>query len=526
MARSRPPDPPHSHFIPEMSGRSRIIVSALAGILCGAAYTSPGLPLLAWVSVVPLIVMTAGARGRIAFVCGFSNAAAFVFTCLFWLATVLKVHGGVSEACGVGVLLLIAAAWGCLTGSFAWCVSRISRAGVTRACLAAPFLWVSFEFARGHLPEVSFPWNLLGYPAAQSLALVQTTTVTGIFGLSFVVAGFNALCAWTILARNEFTARTRYGALGSSAMVILAVVIVFPPLVPSATALHTARGVQLNLPELEEYPADWFQANASEVVEFNRLSLAATNSRPDLIIWPEAPAPFSMQDPRFVRVASSLAVQSGHPFLAGVIEWRRTDPSAPQWTPFNSAVLLDAQGQRVFSYDKIHLVPFGEYEPFPLIHRVVRSISPEVGGFHPGSNYAVGQLPSGFRFGVFICYEAIFAGEVRRFAAGGANLLITISNDGWFGRSAAAEQHLRMARVRSVENRRWLLRVTNNGYTASVDPYGRIVASVPADIRTAADLPYDFRTDATLYTRYGDWFAWLCVAASAVFLALGLRRSS
>jgi apolipoprotein N-acyltransferase len=114
---------------------------------------------------------------------------------------------------------------------------------------------------------------------------------------------------------------------------------------------------------------------------------------------------------------------------------------------------------------------------------------------------------------------------VRRFAAGGANLLINISNDGWFGRSAAPEQHLKMARVRAVENRRWLIRVTNNGYTVSVDPYGRIVASLPADVRNAADLPYDFRTDTTLYVRFGDWFAWLCVAASVVVLAFVLSRS-
>jgi apolipoprotein N-acyltransferase len=142
-----------------------------------------------------------------------------------------------------------------------------------------------------------------------------------------------------------------------------------------------------------------------------------------------------------------------------------------------------------------------------------------VGGFHKGSSYAVGRLSNGYSFGVFICYEAIYAGEVRRFVANGAQLLINISNDGWFGRSAAPEQHLRMARVRAVENRRWLVRSTNNGYTISVDPYGRIFAPLPPDIRAAADLPYDFRSDQTIYTRFGDWFAWLCVVVSVILLA-------
>ena len=153
-----------------------------------------------------------------------------------------------------------------------------------------------------------------------------------------------------------------------------------------------------------------------------------------------------------------------------------------------------------------------------MIHRVVTSVSTEVGGFQKGHSYSVGELPGGHKFGVFICYEAIYPDEVRRFAARGAQLLINISNDGWFGKSAAAEQHLRMARVRAAENRRWLLRITNSGITASVDPYGRIYTPMPRDVRGAADLPYDFKSDETLYTRFGDWFAWLCVAVSVILV--------
>jgi apolipoprotein N-acyltransferase len=153
-------------------------------------------------------------------------------------------------------------------------------------------------------------------------------------------------------------------------------------------------------------------------------------------------------------------------------------------------------------------------------------VSSQVGGFHKGNRYVIGQLPRGNSFGVFICYEAIYPGEVRRFAAGGAQLLINISNDGWFGRSAAAEQHLRMARVRAVENRRWLVRATNNGLTVSVDPYGRIFELLSPDVRAAADLPYDFRTDQTIYTRFGDWFAWLCVLVSVILVTVTFRKAS
>jgi apolipoprotein N-acyltransferase len=187
---------------------------------------------------------------------------------------------------------------------------------------------------------------------------------------------------------------------------------------------------------------------------------------------------------------------------------------------------VDTEGQRAFVYDKRHLVPFGEYEPFPLIHRVVQNVSSEVGGFHKGQTASVAILPGGHKFGVFICYEAIYPGEVREFAAKGANLLVNLSNDGWFGKSAAADQHLRMAHVRAVENRRWVLRVTNSGLTAAIDPYGRVYQTIPRDVRGAVDLPYDFRTDTTLYTRFGDWFAWLCVVVSVILLANTFRKKT
>jgi apolipoprotein N-acyltransferase len=498
----------------------RIGIGGVSGAALSLSYTGFYLSIYSWVCIGVLLVVLFGARPRTAFGCGFLHGLLFVFTSVPWIATVLAVHGGLSRAGGWGVLFLIAAAWGILIGSFAWIVNRLSRRSITVACIGAPFLWVSFEFVRAHLPEISFPWNLLGYPASVNLALIQLTPITGIYGLSFGVAAFNALLAWSDSA-TEPNPRRRLAVLVAAAAAVLLVMVAGPRFVPKPQASHYARAVQLNFPEAAEYPSDWFAAHARELDEIDRLSLAPSLRKPDLLVWPEAPAPFSFQDARFVRRASSLAIRFGHPYMAGVIEWKKQEAASgrPEFAAYNSALLFDAQGQRVFSYDKVHLVPFGEYEPFPLIHRVVTSVSDEVGGFRKGSSYTVGHLPGGYSFGVFICYEAIYAGEVRRFAANGAQLLVNISNDGWFGRSAAPEQHLRMARVRAVENRRWLVRSTNNGFTVSVDPYGRISAPLPPDVRAAADLPYDFRSDLTLYTRFGDWFAWLCVVVSAILLA-------
>jgi apolipoprotein N-acyltransferase len=406
-------------------------------------------------------------------------------------------------------------------------VNRIARRSLTLACAAAPFLWVTFEFARAHLPEISFPWNLLGYSAAQNGAFLQLTTLTGIYGLSFLVAAFNALLAWADAAKTAGY-RERFGPIGLSIVVLFAVALVAERKVPTAKSNHFARAVQPNFPEVQSYEANWFAAHAGELNELEELSLASSAHRTDLLVWPEAPAPFSWQDYQFSELASRVALQAGHPFLAGVVEWKsETLPSGHTGqVPYNSAVLVDARGRRAFAYDKRHLVPFGEYEPFPLIHRVVQSVSDEVGGFHKGSVASIGRLPGGYQFGVYICYEAIYPGEVREFAEKGANLLINISNDGWFGKSAAAEQHLRMARVRAVENRRWVLRVTNSGLTAAIDPYGRMYQTIPRDVRGAVDLPYDFRTDETLYTRFGDWFAWMCVVVSVILLLYTVRKKT
>jgi apolipoprotein N-acyltransferase len=497
----------------------RLIVCAVTGAGLALSFIWLYFPVYAWISVGLLLMMLFGAKPLVAFFCGFVHAIAFVFASVPWIAEVLAVHGGMSRLAGWGVLLLIAMTWGVLTGGFSWTVNRISHRSVLMACIAAPFVWVTWEFARAHLPEISFPWNLLGYSAAASPALLQITAITGIYGLSFLVAAFNALLAWADAAR-EVSRKKRLGIIAASLAIFFGIALLGGRFIPAAKAGHFARAVQPNFPETDSYPTNWFELHKADMDELDQLSLEPSSPQPDLIVWPEAPAPFSWQDNQFSKRASTLAIRAGHPLLAGVVEWKTEKlPSGHMaQAPYNSAVLVDPQGQKAFVYDKRHLVPFGEYEPFPLIHRVVQSVSSEVGGFHKGTAAAVGTLPNNYKFGVYICYEAIYPGEVREFAAKGANLFINISNDGWFGKSAAAEQHLRMARVRAVENRRWLLRVTNSGITAAIDPYGKIYETIPWNVRGAVDLPYDFRTDRTLYTRCGDWFAWMCVLVSVILL--------
>jgi apolipoprotein N-acyltransferase len=516
---------------PETPGVVRLILAALSGTILSLSFRDAHSSIYSWFCLALLFWSVLGARTWIAFFCGFLHGLSFVLTCVPWIAVVLSVHGGMSTTAGWGVLVLIASVWGCAIGVCTWSVLRLSRLQTSWALLGAPFLWISTEVFRAYLPEISFPWALLGYPAAGNPALVQLTTITGIYGVSFLVAAVNSLLLWVVAATPE-KKKNRLVVTGGAIIILLAVMNFGPRFVPKAEAHHIARVVQPNFPETEGYAGDWYADHQADMAELAQLSLHTVPGAqsPDLLIWPEAPAPFSFQDPHFGPYISRLAANFQHPVLVGVIDWKPVLDNSQRSSrtglvPYNSAALLNAYGQRTFLYDKIHLVPFGEYEPFPLIHQVVSSVSEEVGGFHKGKERNVAKLPNGNTFSVFICYEAIYAGEIRQFANNGAQLLINISNDGWFGKSEAGEQHIRMARVRAVENRRWVIRDTNSGITASIDPYGNELRVLDRDIRAAADAPYDFRTDKTIYTRFGDWFAWMCVAISAILVLLTFRKA-
>jgi apolipoprotein N-acyltransferase len=405
-------------------------------------------------------------------------------------------------------------------------VALTARKSVALACLLAPFLWVSLEFLRTHLPIIGFPWNLTGYAASGSLALLQLTPVTGIYGLSFLIAAYSSLLAYAVIVRTPLAWKSAV----VTTVVLILVAVGGGYLVPKQTPRFIAHLVQTNFPQSEQYPGNWLELHAGELQELERISVDSARKTPGLIVWPEVPAPFSFQAPAFAALATHIARDSGSDFLVGVVDLKR-DPHG-QWLYFNSAVLLNPSGQRTFAYDKIHLVPFGEYVPLRNWLTFANKLTADISDFTAGSTYGVGHLGSvetyapsaGPTFGVFICYEAIFPGEIRQFAANGAQLLINVSNDGWFGRSAAPAQHVMMARVRAVESRRWLLRDTNNGYTVTVDPYGRVVASMATDVRGELDAPYDFRSDLTPYARFGDWFSWLCVLVSVAVIVLVFRR--
>jgi len=258
------------------------------------------------------------------------------------------------------------------------------------------------------------------------------------------------------------------------------------------------------------------------IAELEQLSVKAMPKNPPgnpgLIIWPESPAPFFVADPRLRHWLVAIAQDTNSYLIIGSLGATENPPAGQQPQLLNSALVVDPQGNFMGRYDKIHLVPFGEYVPFQNLLFFASKLTRDVGDFGRGTERRVFDL-HGTKTGVFICYESIFPDEVREFAANGSQVFVNISNDGWYGESSAPFQQLDMNRMRAIENHRWILLSTNSGTTASIDPYGRVVKKAPRNIRTAIVVPFAPMIESTFYSRNGDVFAWICVVISllAVF---------
>jgi len=291
---------------------------------------------------------------------------------------------------------------------------------------------------------------------------------------------------------------------------------------PTATADRAALLVQQNLPVSANWTPAYFQQTLTDLTDLSEKSANTPASKLGLIVWPESPAPFFTNDARFRDAVSDMARQTGAWIVAGSIGV--TPPTgggnaashpnpAADTSVFNSASLVNPTGDWIARYDKVHLVPFGEYLPFPSLFAFAGGLTKEVGEFEHGTSRKPLNA-GGTQLGVFICYESVFPDDVRQFAVNGAQVFVNISNDGWYGDSGAYAQHLNQTRMRAIENNRWLLSATDTGVTASLDPWGRVVARIPRKERATLVAPYALTSVTTFYTRHGDWFAYGCAIIS------------
>jgi len=463
--------------------------------------TFPGFSIVAFapVALTPLLVAVAREpRWTRRFLLGWAAGVVYWFGVCYWIQFVLAVHGGVGQVVGWALFLLFCVAKAVHLGAFGLLAGPLMRRWWAVPAIAA--LWVAIEVTHGSL---GFAWLALGNAGIDMALPMRLAPYTGVYGLSFLFMIMGATVAGACLRRPRIE-------LLWLAPVLL--IMLLPPLPPPMRGRETALLVQSNISETEQWtPQSLDRAKREQVMLSIRAALAEPRQPPSLIVWPEVPAPFYyFEDDVFRGLINGLARAANAYVLVGIVA------RAPGGGPLNSAALISPDGIAVSRYDKVNLVPFGEFVPWPL-GLLANKISTEVGDFIAGRRVVVSQVGD-HKLGAFICYESVFPGFVRKFAAGGAEVLINISNDGWFGRSAAREQHLSMVRMRAAENRRWLLRATNDGITATIDSAGRFRGTLPKYMRATSYTGFTYIAPQTVYTRYGDWFPLLC----AIFAVIGL----
>jgi apolipoprotein N-acyltransferase len=441
---------------------------------------------------------------------------------LYWFVNVMTSYGHLTLVLALAAMVLFLIVFSSFWGVFglveAWAAGR----SLAAALFLSPFLWVALEFARTYYFVTGFPWNLLGY-AVQPLGLRQLASATAVYGLSFLAVASSALTAWVLL---EWHWRRSGPLVAWAALLVTANYVLHPRSLPRGT--DVALLVQPNVPMDETAQQRWAPwqnpeplANLVALTEERLRSQGQHLLTPPLIVWSENPAPFFFgRDPVFRSAIEQMAQRTHAYVVVGTDTFEGPDNSLPH----NSAVVLSPSGQLILQYDKIHLVPFGEYVP-SWISSVVGKIKSQIGDYVPGQRWQAAVTSEG-EIGIFICYESIFPQLVRRLTPAGPSVLVTISDDAWYGDSSAAYQHLEMARLRAIENHRFLLRSTNDGVTALIDPYGRILATIPRHRAMALAGSFSFLAEETFYRAHGDVFAWLCVAAVGVVLgATALRES-
>ena len=510
------------------------LLAVFSAVLQVLIFPLPDLYVLSWVAVCPLLV--ALLRARLPETLQLQGPAKFVpanllqgfllgYVCgilwyagnCYWVYSTMKQYGGISAPGAVGLLVLFCLYLALYHGAFGVLISLLAKWSERMALVLSPVVWVSMELARTRIS--GFPWDLLGITQVDNIPLSRIATITGVYGLSLEIMIVNAAFAAAFLLRRQQRRSLLLAAIAAAFVLQIARWVPAPRFAIDRSAIL----VQENIPVLDS--ADWTHQYFEQTLsDLSKLSLNFSNGRqpPGLIVWPESPAPFYADDSAFRTALSDVSTRAHAWVVAGSVGEENT-PGAPEASGqiFNSALLVGPEGKAVARYDKVHLVPFGEYVPFKNLFSFAGGLTKEVGDFSRG-HLREPLLAGDEKLGVFICYESIFPDEVRQFAKNGAQVFVNISNDGWYGDSGAYAQHLKQARMRAIENGRWLLRTTNTGVTAAIDPDGRIEQTVPRKVRTALQASYALEDGETFYTRHGDWFAYACaiISTGAIFLAL------
>jgi len=485
-----------------------------SGVVLALAFPRSDWEVAGWFALTPLFVIALGARPRVAFAWGWLYGLTFFLVLLRWLDYTFRTYSEIPWPVTWLPLFLLAAWCGLHVALVTGVMSLVAhRRSATWALLTAPGLWVGAEWLRGHLLG-GFPWGTLGYSQYLRLPIIQIAELGGVHAVSFVLVAVNAALAGALLLtwRRAVTGLALAGVLLAGVLVFGYTRLAVPPR-PAEVR------IALMQPAIEQ-PLKWDPTHATVTLKiYLELTRQAAAGRPHLIVWPETASPTPLaRDSGLLRTLAGLSGQFGVPLLIGSIDVDDGTPPRLRNTAF-----LVTPGGIAGRYDKIHLVPFGEYVPLSGVIGFVRGWAEFIAELEPGTRAVVFAGPPA-PFGIVICYEGIFPDLFREFVNNGARVMVNMTNDGWFGRTSGPAQHLSMYPFRAVEHRIAVVRAANTGVSAFIAPSGQIVRHLGLFERDVLTDGVPLRHGRTLFTRLGDWVAWLSLVLSAASVGTALRR--
>jgi apolipoprotein N-acyltransferase len=501
-----------------------ILLALISGIMLTAAFPKTGCDYFAWFALVPLLLTINHTKS--VFLTGCLTGFVHQMTLVYWLVTAMHVYGNLPFFTSIPLLILLCMVLSIYTGIFCVLVKRLCTK--PWHLIWAPFFWVSLEYARS-LTQFAFPWELIGYSQYLKLPLIQIADITGVYGISWLIVLFNVAIACFMLyttrqSWNQVMVSNRlvYVFLGS--VILFFVVFLSYGLVKiydMNQSIQTFQN-QMKIAVIQgniNQSVKWDEKYRKQTIQKYIIASLSDDIRDaDLIVWPETAVPIYIQQTTALsqKLRSFIDNQTAA-FLIGGLRYDRSEMG--QWKFYNSAFLLEPKKENWQTYDKSHLVPYGEYIPFQTVFPFLKRIVQGVGSFSEGT--AIEPLRwDQWSIGPQICYEILFPTISRILVQRGADVLVNITNDAWYGHSSAPYQHYSMIVFRAIENKRSLARAANTGISGFVNPYGKIISAseIFTDDSVAASLPV--LSSLTFYCQYGDIFAIFCCLVLAISVIL------
>ena len=505
---------------------NKVLLAVLSGVLLTASFPPGKLDWMSWFALVPLLKSLDRGYPYRAFKLGLIAGAAHYLTLMYWIVVVLGHYGNLNIFVSLGSFLLLClylALYPAFFSSLITCLKGSRFVPIFMACF-----WVGLEYVRAKL-LTGFPWCLLGYTQYKHLYLIQIADLCGVYGLSFLIVFINGLIYCLLFERHD-RVDGFFGTGFQKTQVLIAGLMLGGTIAYGHYCLSEGRMkkesrqcvraavIQGNI----DQSIKWDPAYQAETMAtYQRLTRTTYGFKPELIVWPETSVPFFFQDnPKFSPEVFALVKESGAALIFGCPAYKQI---AGMTKYYNRAYLITPDDQPPQYYDKVHLVPFGEYVPlkrfFPFVNRLV----PAAGDFEAGDRVAT-LRDRDLAIGILVCFEAIFPELARTHKMRGANILVNITNDAWFGRTGAPYQHLSMAVFRAVENRMPLIRAANTGFSVFIRPQGEIAVSGALFSRETLNAFVDISNlPLTFYARTGDLFAFALLFISLIKVISYLR---